>query len=142
MSEFLRSNISVVTNVYLILQIQKAANNAPILLLRLCFFLSIFSKDLFVFICMLTFQLSSQRKPEHVQLNRSGGLGFLSLINCGLEEPGKERWRHSSIVSLALFQEGMRGKAGRRGICLDMWQPLQVQAIPRHRDLGPNRLPI
>ena len=55
MSEFLRSNISVVTNVYLILQIQKAANNAPILLLRLCFFLSIFSKDLFVFICMLTF---------------------------------------------------------------------------------------
>lgn len=55
MSEFLRSNISVVANVYLILQIQKAANKAPILLLRLCFFLSLFPKDLFVFICMLTF---------------------------------------------------------------------------------------
>lgn len=55
MSEFLWSNISVVTNLYLVLQIQKAANNTPILLLHLFFFLSIFSKDLFVFICMLPF---------------------------------------------------------------------------------------
>lgn len=55
MSEFLRSNISVVTSLYLVLQIQKAANNTPILSLHLCFFLSIFPKDLFVFIRMLTF---------------------------------------------------------------------------------------
>lgn len=55
MSEFLWSNeVSVVTNLYLVLQIQKAANNTPILLLHLFFFLSIFSKDLFVFILHVT----------------------------------------------------------------------------------------